>query len=214
MNALIILANPKPSSFNHALANVARDTLADLGYDVTFHDLCAEDFPAGLPASEIPRGAVLDPRIETHVRDLENAEMIVVVHPNWWGKPPGVMAGWIDRVFRPDRAYRFLEGDGGEGVPDGLLKAKAAVVLNTSDTDPRTRAPGVRRSARTHLEGLRFRPVRRVERPAGSLRRHLHQHAGTAAGMAGRGEADRPGRRVRDRRLTDSRDDGLLPSVI
>ena len=31
-------------------------------------------------------------------------------------------------------AYRFEEGDSGEGVPIGLLKARAAVVLNTSNT--------------------------------------------------------------------------------
>jgi len=37
-------------------------------------------------------------------------------------------------VFRPGVAYRFAEGDGGEGIPIGLLKAKAAVVLNTSNT--------------------------------------------------------------------------------
>jgi putative NADPH-quinone reductase len=41
-------------------------------------------------------------------------------------------------VLRPGVAYRFLEGDRGEGVPVGLLKAKAALVFNTSNT-PRER---------------------------------------------------------------------------
>jgi len=45
-----------------------------------------------------------------------------------------MLKGWIDRVFRPGVAYRFEEGDGGEGIPIGLLKAKAAIVLNTSNT--------------------------------------------------------------------------------
>jgi putative NADPH-quinone reductase len=31
-------------------------------------------------------------------------------------------------------AYEFREDDGGEGVPAGLLKARAAVVFNTSNT--------------------------------------------------------------------------------
>jgi len=35
-------------------------------------------------------------------------------------------------------AYEFQDGDGGEGVPAGLLKAKTAVVFNTSNT-PRAR---------------------------------------------------------------------------
>ena len=48
--------------------------------------------------------------------------------------PPAILKGWVDRVVRPEVAYRFEEGDGGEGVPVGLLKAKAALVFNTSNT--------------------------------------------------------------------------------
>jgi putative NADPH-quinone reductase len=50
--------------------------------------------------------------------------------------PPAVLTGWIDRVLRPDVAYRFEEGDGGEGTPVGLLRARSAVVFNTSNTLP------------------------------------------------------------------------------
>jgi putative NADPH-quinone reductase len=65
---------------------------------------------------------------------LAAADGMVIVHPNWWGQPPAVLKGWIDRVVRPGVACRFVGGDAGEGVPVGLLKAKAAVVLNTSNT--------------------------------------------------------------------------------
>ncbi len=44
------------------------------------------------------------------------------------------MKGWIDRVLRPGVAYAFLPGDGGEGVPVGLLKPMRALVFNTSNT--------------------------------------------------------------------------------
>ncbi len=57
-----------------------------------------------------------------------------MVHPNWWGQPPAILKGWVDRVIRPGVAYEFLEGDSGEGVPNGLLKARAALVFNTSNT--------------------------------------------------------------------------------
>jgi len=36
--------------------------------------------------------------------------------------------------IRPGPAYTFLEGDGGEGIPVGLLKARTALVFNTSNT--------------------------------------------------------------------------------
>jgi len=54
-----------------------------------------------------------------------------VVHPNWWGQPPAILKGWIDRILRPGVAYQFLEGDAGEGVPVGLLKAETALIFNT-----------------------------------------------------------------------------------
>ncbi len=134
MRVLLVLAHPDPASFNAAIAGRARETLAGLGHEVLFHDLYAEGFDPLLPQGEFPPGADLPPAIEQHCRDLESAGGVVVVHPNWWGMPPAIMKGWLDRVFRPGRAYRFLEDDGGEGVPLGLLPARAAVVFNTSNT--------------------------------------------------------------------------------
>jgi NAD(P)H dehydrogenase (quinone) len=60
---------------------------------------------------------------------------IIIIHPNWWGQPPAILKGWMDRVLRPGTAYEFLDGDKGEGVPNGLLNAKAALVFNTSNTE-------------------------------------------------------------------------------
>ena len=52
----------------------------------------------------------------------------------------GATARHIERLDRPGDssriAYEFLEGDSGEGIPKGLLKAKVAVVFNTSNTMP------------------------------------------------------------------------------
>lgn len=103
---------------------------------MVFRDLYAEGFDPRLAAGEIPdRGETPRP-IKAHCDELCSADGIVIVHPNWWGQPPAVLKGWIDRVFRPGRAYRFEEGDSGAGVPIGLLKARAAVVINTSNTEP------------------------------------------------------------------------------
>jgi putative NADPH-quinone reductase len=44
------------------------------------------------------------------------------------------LKGWVDRVIRPGVAYEFTEGDSGEGIPNGLLRAGAALVFNTSNT--------------------------------------------------------------------------------
>jgi putative NADPH-quinone reductase len=136
MSVLVIPGHPDPGSFNHALAAVVCDALARAGHRVVFHDLYAEGFDPRLPATEISETANLPAVIARHCWELRAAEGIVVVHPNWWGQPPAVLKGWIDRVFRPQVASRFDEGDGGEGIPVGLLKARAALILNTANTPP------------------------------------------------------------------------------
>ena len=134
MNILLILAHSDPASLNHAIARQARQKLELNGHRVIFHDLYAEGFDPRLDHTEYSRGAVIPPGIDRHCWDVAEADGIVVVHPNWWGKPPALLCGWIDRVLRVDVAYRFEAGDNGEGVPVGLLKAKSAVVFNTSNT--------------------------------------------------------------------------------
>lgn len=130
----IILSNPSPESFNHALAKETRECLLKLGHKVHFHDLYQEHFDPILLDLEQGRKTVLPPLVKKHCDEIAAADGIVIIHPNWWGQPPAIMKGWVDRVLRPGTAYEFLEGDGGEGIPKGLLKAKAALVLNTTNT--------------------------------------------------------------------------------
>ncbi len=134
----LILAHPNPASFNHAIAQAALQTLQRLGHRVHYHDLYAEGFEPLLPSGEIDCDLHLPESLRDHCLELSQADGIIIVHPNWWGQPPAILKGWIDRVLRPGVAYHFLEGDGGEGVPVGLLRAWAALVFNTSNT-PRSR---------------------------------------------------------------------------
>lgn len=134
MNILIILGHPDPGSLNHAIAHSVRDDLAAAGHDIIFHDLYGEGFDPLLTAGEIPKSGTISQTIASHCREISRADGIIIVHPNWWGQPPAILKGWIDRVLRPGVAYRFLEGDMGEGVPDGLLAAKTALVFTTSNT--------------------------------------------------------------------------------
>ncbi len=134
MKVVLILAHPDPRSLNHAIAGRARATLLAAGHDVWFHDLCAEGFDPVMPAAEIPSAAVPPAGIGRQAGEVRAADGIIIVHPNWWGQPPAILTGWIDRVLRPGVAYRFREGDQGEGVPEGLLRARVALVFNTANT--------------------------------------------------------------------------------
>ena len=135
MKVSVILAHPDKGSFNHAIAEISVKTLRQSGHNVFFHDLYSERFDAILPYEEFPKEASLPDNIAAHCREISEADGIIIVHPNWWGMPPAILKGWVDRVIRPGTAYEFVETDKGEGVPNGLLKAKAAIVFNTSNTD-------------------------------------------------------------------------------
>lgn len=136
MKISVILAHPDQGSFNQAIARTVVEQLEINRHTVQFHDLYAENFDPLLAGKEISYDAPLPREIKRHCQEIAEAEGLVVVHPNWWGQPPAILKGWIDRVIRPGIAYEFVEGDSGEGVPKGLLRAKAALVFNTSNTEP------------------------------------------------------------------------------
>ena len=134
MKVSIILGHPSSGSFNHAIAATAAETLHARGVAVTLHDLYAENFDPIYSPAELARDAVLPPVIEQHCREIEQADGIVIVHPNYWSRPPAMLCGWVDRVLRPGRAYRFVPDGKGGARPEGLLKAKAALIFTTANT--------------------------------------------------------------------------------
>jgi len=134
MNLLLLLSHPDPSSFNHALAQTIGDAARSEGCAVTLHDLYAEGFDPVMPVSELAKDAPLPPDIERHCREVETADRIAIVHPNWWSAPPAMLRGWCDRCLRTGRAYNFVPDEQGGAKPVGLLKARAALVINTANT--------------------------------------------------------------------------------
>jgi NAD(P)H dehydrogenase (quinone) len=135
MQISLILAHPDPGSFNHAIAQTAVEAIEANGHTVFFHDLYQEKFDPLLNRKEIAEDSTLTVAIRKHCQEIASADGIVIVHPNWWGQPPAILKGWVDRVIRPGIAYEFREGDSGEGIPNGLLKAREALVFNTSNTE-------------------------------------------------------------------------------
>ena len=141
MRIFSLIAHPRPESFCHAISEQARDSLISAGHNVVHHDLYQESFDPCLTADEAYTvGDTLEEALSRstdkvvleHREQIQNADGLLVVHPNWWGKPPAVLAGWMDRVLVPGVAYRLQEAD---GRPEALLNIKAAVVFNTSDTE-------------------------------------------------------------------------------
>lgn len=130
MKILLILGHPKPTSFNHALAEKAMATLKELGHEIVLHDLYQEHFDPVLPDGEdnLPEEK-LPEFIKEHLRNFKEAGGVVIVHPNWWGGPPAILRGWVDRVLRTNSCYNF--------TPNGVetyVGGKIVQIFSTSNT--------------------------------------------------------------------------------
>lgn len=134
MNVSVLLGHPYEQSFNAAIAVAVVRTLEENGHTVRFHDLYGEGFDPVIfwqgtdqrydrrrTACGASAGNSGSRRDHRHPPELV-------------GAAAAIMKGWVDRVLREGGAYGFPEGDNGGGLPIGLLKAKAALVFNTSNT--------------------------------------------------------------------------------
>ncbi len=117
MNALIVLANPEPHSFNGRLKSVAVETLKELGYQTEVCDLYTEGFdPVEGPQHFQSRArverfnamteqyfaathAAVSPDVRAMVEKLERAQLLILQYPMWWYSVPAILKGWLDRVL-------------------------------------------------------------------------------------------------------------------
>ena len=135
MKATVILAHPYKKSFNHAIYNVVLRTLKENGIEMFCHDLYEEGFNPVLTRSELGKDKSKDKNVNKYAEELIDSDLLIFIHPNWWGQPPAILKGYVDRVIRPPYAYDFPVGDSGGGIPSKVLKAESGIVFNTSNTE-------------------------------------------------------------------------------
>lgn len=130
---LVLLAHPIEDSLNRAIADQACKALRKAGLSPRFHDLYREQFDPVLPEDEVRRRFTFDETIQTYFREVQEAPGFVFVHPDWWGGPPAILKGWLDRVFRPGVAYDFQGEEFLEKEQVPLLTGRWAIALSTTD---------------------------------------------------------------------------------
>lgn len=128
---LVVVARPNATaSFNGAIAKTVCDALAAQGYAPILRDLYAENFDPVMPADETFRPVDEAPaEIRSAMSEVKEAVGLVFAHPNWWGTPPAILKGWIDRVLRNGFAYGFTEKGPWQGLGDKIVQ-----VFSTSNT--------------------------------------------------------------------------------
>ena len=206
MRCLIVLAHPLSDSLNARLADFVRNSLAEAGHQVDWLDLYADGYDPRLTAEERRRIGMAAPFqiADERIRQIADAETIVLVFPTWWFAMPAILKGWIDRSFVPGIAYHD-DGKGGPirpctGDAPALRRCHHAwlALVAGADRDARTAAP---HAAARPCAGLRpagdlphalallppRRPAKRGSPPSrhGSARLFPNEKARIAPGLFG-----------------------------
>lgn len=131
MKTLIIYAHPNHESLCYSfLQKVLKGCRENLAIsEIQLLDLYAERFDPVLVFNERKRRRDMhaDPELARYREQLSWAQQIVFVYPIWWGRPPAMLLGYIDKMFAAGFAYQT--GDG--LIPEGLLKGKQVVCIST-----------------------------------------------------------------------------------
>jgi len=113
MNALIVVAHPDPQSLTHAVAAQLADGLSQSGHAFEIADLAAEGFDPRFNHDDVA-GFYLRAAAPEDVRAeqarIDRADALALVFPVYWWSMPGLLKGWIDRVFANGWAYEEKDG--------------------------------------------------------------------------------------------------------
>lgn len=141
MHALIVIAHPNQASLTHAVAAQVAEGIATTGpqHSSEIADLAAEGFDPRFTPADIAvllkEGVPVAEIAAEHAR-LDRADALVLVYPVYWWSFPGLLKGWIDRVFSQGWAYE----DDAEGKVTGKLQRLQVHLIAIGGANQRTYA--------------------------------------------------------------------------
>lgn len=126
----VILAHPDAHSFNAAVAARYAATVTALGHELVMRDLYRLHFDPVLKDSERPARAdyMIDGDVAEELTQLEGSDVFVFVYPIWFGLPPAILKGYVDRVFGAGFPFRAQH----DRSRHALLTGKRLLSITTS----------------------------------------------------------------------------------
>lgn len=121
MKHAVIVAHPKPESFNLSVAAAYADMARQLKHEVVVRDLYRMGFDPRLQAGEIPTpgGFAPGPDVVAEREILKDVDVFAFVHPLWFYAPPAMIVGYVDRVFGMGFGLGPIQGGGNVPLLDG-----------------------------------------------------------------------------------------------
>jgi NAD(P)H dehydrogenase (quinone) len=133
MNNFLVLAHPDEQSLQSSLFHEVEAFLRQKGEKVVCTDLYGSDFPPLLNQEEIIRGSSTEIAIVEQQRNLADCKRLFLFYPDWWGMPPAILKGWLDRILASETAFSWEGEDFLEKSWVSLLEGREAVVFISGD---------------------------------------------------------------------------------
>ncbi|AUB43233.1 NQO1, NAD (plasmid) [Nostoc flagelliforme CCNUN1] len=145
MKVFIVHAHHERQNFNAALTKVAYQTLTEQGHSVEISDLYGMNFdpvsdrrnfitvknPDYFKQQEEEQYATqmhsFSADIQAEINKLFWCDVLIFQFPLWWFGLPGILKGWVDRVF----AMGIIYG-GGRFYDNGVLQGRKAMLSLTT----------------------------------------------------------------------------------
>jgi putative NADPH-quinone reductase len=129
-NVLVIKGHPDSSSLSSALADAYAQAAVSCGATLTCLDLAQLKFDPILRRGYKEEQA-LEPDLVAASAALRAAQHVAWFFPMWWGGPPALVKGFVERVFTPGYAFRYR---GRNQMPVKLLSGRSARLVSSMDS--------------------------------------------------------------------------------
>ena len=126
---VVVLCHPEQESFNASVAHAYSAEVRQHGHDVIIRDLYAMGFHPVLRSAERPGPDFKQFRdVQDELDILDASDVFVLVYPLWFGTPPAMMKGYIERVL----GAGVLPRDVYDGAAKGVLAGKRLLSFTSS----------------------------------------------------------------------------------
>ncbi|MCW6530212.1 NAD(P)H-dependent oxidoreductase [Sphingomonas sp. MMSM20] len=129
---LVVCASPAPGGFGHAVVDAYVDTVSQAGQHAIVRDLYGIGFDPVLKADERPDAPHWAPSadVAAELEFARQADILVLVYPIWYGLPPAILKGYVDRVLGANYSFHRFRDEAGQPP----LVGKPLLSFSTSGT--------------------------------------------------------------------------------
>jgi len=130
MKHAVIVAHPTESSFTMTVARAYTAAVTELGQTAIVRDLYRLGFDPCLKAQERPDadGYVEAPDVHRERELLADCDVFAFVYPIWFGTPPAMTKGYVERVFNHGFAFNAFHA----GHSEPLLTGRRLISFTSS----------------------------------------------------------------------------------